>query len=256
MNESKTALTGFDAKSVFWWLINFLIVVLVIAGFEWGKVLRRQSDALPGRTVSVSAEGRAVVVPDIARLIYSVMSEGEDPSVLQTENTAKMNRAIEFLKQYGVGERDIQTTGYSLSPRYDYDRFTGQSRVYGYALNQTVSVTIRDFGKIGPILGNLPALGVNQIDSFGFTVDDPERHLGAARAQAFAEARKKAEAMAEANGLRLGKVVTFSESGGGMPPPYPMFARGGADMAVQEAPSIQPGSEELKVSVSVTYELR
>ena len=248
--------THMNARGLFWWILNLLLFVLIVVGFEWGKVLRRQGDTLPGRTVSVSAEGRAVVVPDIARLMYSVVSEGEDPAVLQTQNTEKMNRAIEFLTQYGVRERDIQTTGYNLSPRYDYDRFTGVSSIYGYTLNQTVTVKVRDFEMVGPILGNLPSLGVNRIDSFSFTVDDPERHLDAARAQAFAEARKKAEAMAEANGARIGKVVTFSESGGGMPPPYPMFARGGADLAVQEAPRIEPGSEELTISVTVTYELR
>ena len=153
--------------------------------------------------------------------------------------------------------KDIQTTGYNLSPRYEYDEKKRKTFISGYTITETVSLRLTDFTKIGTLIGGLPSVGINQINSVSFEVSDADKNLGSAREEAFKKAYAKAAAMARQNKTRLGRVVTFSESqGGGFTPRYfaaESLGKGGADMM---AAAIEPGSEEISVSVSVTYELK
>ena len=248
-----------SVQKIFWILINGFLVVTIIFGV---KLLFFSSLFAPTRTLTVSADGRAVVAPDIADLSFSVVSEGKDPKVIQASNTEKMNKAIGFIKSQGIPDADIKTSNYSLMPQYDYnirpDVYYSQSnKIVGYTLFQTVNIKVRDLEKMGAILGGLPENGINQIDNVNYRVDDPNSFLKNARDEAFAKAREKAESMARANKTKIRRVVTFGESTGG----YPLFykgeaiGRGGADTASVPAPQVEPGTEEITVNVSVTYEL-
>lgn len=247
----------FDSRKIFWFLINVGLAVLILLAFSGWKALYRYGASLnPARVINVSAEGEAVAVPDIAKFNFSVVSEGSDPVALQAANTAKMNEAISFVKKQGAADKDVKTAQYSLSPRYEYDEKNRRSFIYGYELRQSVEVKIRDFTKISAILAGLPERGINEISQLQFDIDDPDKYLSAARREAFAKARVKAEVMAEQNGVRVKRVVTFSESSGYFPPIY--FAKEASfegGIAVP-APVIEPGSQEVKVQVSVTYEIR
>ncbi|PIT92391.1 MAG: hypothetical protein COU08_02705 [Candidatus Harrisonbacteria bacterium CG10_big_fil_rev_8_21_14_0_10_42_17] len=249
-----------QAKSVFWWLLNVTLIVVILLGLGAFKVLRSEDASRPpARTISVSGEGEVVAIPDIARLDFSVVSDGQDPKKLQEDNVLKINAAIDFIKEQGVKKEDIKTSQFSLYPKYDYDRFSGRSTVFGYTLTQSVTIKIRDFENISPILSKLPQVGINQIGSISFEVDDPETYLADAREKAFDKAREKAESMARQNGVRLGKVVTFNDNSYG----YPVYryedAAFGKEGAVAEsapAPTIEPGSQDIKVNVNVVYEIK
>lgn len=247
-----------STKSVFWFLINVFIAIVIIGGlFGIGLIIHASNAIVPSRTVSVTGEGKIRAIPDIAKINFSVISQGTDPKAIQAENTAKMNKAIEFVKAQGVAEKDITTSGYNLYPRYDYNRENGTQKIIGYELSQTVTVKIRDLTKSGDILGGLPGVGINQVSGLQFAIDDPEGLKNQARAKAFADARGKAEAMAQANGVRLARVVTFSESNGGYPIPYMFEASAlGKGASPSAPPDIQPGEQEITVDVNVTYELR
>jgi uncharacterized protein YggE len=248
------------SRCLFWSLLNLILVVLLVFGV---RAMVLGSTLLPiQRTVSVSAEGKVSVAPDIATVVFSVVSEGKDPKVVQGENTEKMNTAIAFVKSQGVEEKDIKTSGYNLYPQYDYGNgkiFPAKApTIVGYSLTQTVTVKVRDLEKVGDILGGLPGAGVNQIQGTSFDIDDPDAYLAEARAQAFEKARQKARAMAAANGARIGRVVTFNESTGGWPIYFSKAelaadGRGGASMP---APAVEPGSQDVMVSVSVIYEVK
>ena len=106
-------------------------------------------------------------------------------------------------------------------------------------------------------MGALPAVGINQLSGPNFSVEDPELYLNEARKEAFEKARAKAMALARMSRVRLGRVVTFSENqGGGYPMPMyaKMEAMGGDRGGIP--PQIEPGSEEVNISVSVTFEIR
>jgi len=246
-------------NNLFWKLVNAALAVAVLMGLSGMVALYRYQKSLyPARTVVVSAEGKTTVTPDIATLSFSVVSEGKDPGKLSVDNTEKMNAAIAFMKERGVEEKDIKTAGYNLSPRYEYDEDRRSSFISGYILTQTVVVKVRDFSKIGTMLGALPGLGVNQVGSLSFDIEDQDAYLNVAREEAFDKAHAKAKTMAKQNGTRIKRVVTFSESQGGYYPRavFESYGKGGADIAAAPAPSIEPGSQEVTVNVTVVYEIR
>jgi len=245
-----------SSKNLFWSLVNLTLILVIIFGV---KGLVYKSFYKTDRTITVSAEGKVAVSPDIASVSFSVVSQGKDPELVQGENTEKMNTTIDFIKSQGIETKDIKTVNYNLAPQYDYGTKNFpvlRPEIVGYTLTQTVLVKIRDLSKVAPILGGLPGQGINQIESVSFDIDDPDRYLNEARREAFLKARAKAEVMAEQNGVRIRRVVTFSENQGG---PIPYFERslgvGGAP-DVLPAPQIEPGTQEVTVQVSVTYEIR
>jgi hypothetical protein len=247
-------------KKYFWPILNLLLIVLVILGIFSVSALRRYTDSISSnRTISISAEGKTVVTPDIAKVNFSVVTEGKDTVKISEENVAKMNKAIDFVKSQGVEAKDIQTAGYSLSPKYEYDEKTRESYISGYTLTQTVYIQIRDFSKISGILGALPGFGVNNISSLSFTIENQDASLKVARDQAFEKALAKAKEMAKQNGVRIKRVITFSDYQNN----YPIYAKSmsygmGGGVAAESAvpaPSIEPGSQEVTVNVSITYEI-
>ena len=164
-----------------------------------------------------------------------------------------MNKVIEFVKSTGVEDKDIKTTGYNLYPRYDY--VEGRQIAAGYSLNQTVEVKIRDLKKVGEIITGAVSRGANQVSGVEFVVDDPDKSRAEARAQAFEKARAKAKDLAKLAKVRLGKVVTFSESFAGEPPI--IFARSAEVYGIGgAAPDTQAGSQEIEVNVNVVFEIR
>lgn len=245
-------------KNIFWSLINVALVILLIIGVKFAFGAWTKVDQ--SRLITVSGEGKVTVTPDIAHLSFSVVSEGKDPKVLQTDNSGKINQAVEFIKSPSIEDKDIKTSNYSLYPIYDYEAVPqyrkGTPFITGYRLTQTVSLKIRDLIKLNDVLVKLPEFGINEISSVSFDVDEPDQYLNQARQEAFDKAHEKAAIMAKFNGVRLKRVVNFSEGFGG--PIYfraEAFGKGG-DAAGVPAPAIEPGSQDITVNVTVTYEIR
>lgn len=239
--------------------------LLMIYSVLWGPLHSLSASWSPARTISISASGKATVVPDIATVSFSVVTEGADVATITTDNNKKITSAIAEIKKAGIEAKDIKTTQYSLNPVYtqrpsDIYPYTSSafvSRIGGYSLTQSVTVKIRDFSLIPSLLSLLPQLGVNDIGSIQFTIDDQEKYLAQARDDAFAKARAKAENMAHANKFSLGKVVTVSEYSNQSY--YPTMSAGfGGKMESTDiaAPTIEPGSSDVSVNVNVVYEIR
>ncbi len=239
------------------YLIGVVIFVLVYTVFF--GALKKYSDSLYApRSFSVSAEGKTTVTPDIAKISFGVVTEGSNPKSLAEENNKKMKTAIDMLKSKGIEEKDVKTTQYDLSPRYEYIESSKKTIISGYTLTQTVLVKIRDLNKVADILGTLPDLGINKISSVSFEVDEPEKYLKEARDKAFETARLKARDMAKKNGVALGKILNIYEyQNGGTPRPYyyETKAMGAADVSAS-IPTIQPGSQEITIQATITYSIK
>ncbi|MEK7146150.1 MAG: SIMPL domain-containing protein, partial [Patescibacteria group bacterium] len=187
----------FDVSTRVYKLIVILIsVVLVFLVFRVAEMWRTISGNYP-REIAFEAQGTAYVTPDIATVQLGVTSEGESSEVVVAENTQKMNAVMAEIKARGIEAKDIQTTSYSLYPKYDWSE-EGGSEQDGYTLSQTVVVKIRDFTKIGDLLAATTKAGANTISGVTFEVDDPETAKAAAREEAVAKAKAKAEADAKA----------------------------------------------------------
>lgn len=249
--------------------VAIIIALLVFSVSIWSYVRSYSKSIEPSsfRSFSVSGEGEVVTIPDVAQFTFSVLTEGgKDIAGLQKMNTEKMNAAIDFVKSNGVEEKDIKTQSYNLGPRYQYfscPRATEApspcppAEIVGYKITQVVLIKVRDFSKIGNIFSGVVESGANSVSNLNFTIDDPTEVQDKARAEAITKAKAKAASVAKAGGFRLGRLLSIEERGGFQPIPY--YARAlelgiGGDVAA--APTIEPGSQEVKVTVTLRYEIQ
>jgi len=253
----------FNSKEWFWHFLNATLVVAVILGITISLAVVRASNATqPTRTITVSGEGSVKVEPDIAELRFSVVSEAKVAKDAEDETSEKISKAVSFLKDSGVKDKDIKTSNVNLYPRYSYRPLNGiddQQQITGYEARISVTAQLRDLETASDIVSGLTEYGVNQIDSFNFQVEDPDQFTQSAREEAFDNAWNKAKNMADAAGVNIARVVTFYESNGSMP--RVMYAEaaygmGGDAMVKSPSAQLEPGQEEINVTVQVTYEIR
>lgn len=217
-------------------------------------------------TVTVQGSGQATLPPDVARISFTVQNTATTVSEAQTQTTKQANAAIEYVKGQKVAEKDIKTLSYTIYPQYSYPGpcprdgvcldYNRTPKITGYQVAQTVQVTVRDLTAVGTLLGGLGKLEVQNINGPAFALDDSTAGYDAARADAIGKAKTQADVLAKQLGVRLGKIVNFSESSGGYA--YPMYGMGGAVAAEKAAPTptIPAGENTYTASVSITYEIR
>lgn len=220
----------------------------------------------PTNTITVSGYGEVFSVADIATFSFSVTSQKATVKAAQDDATAKINAVTAYLKDAGVEAKDIQTTDYSVYPQYDYVQQAcsggycpgGKQVLRGYEVRQTTSIKVRDLSKAGDLLAGVGAKGATEVSGLNFTFDDPQKTQDEARGKAIADAKEKADELAKQLGVRIVRVVSFSENGDGYP--SPMYGRGGMESAVAQdvkvAPTIEVGQNKVTSNVSVTYEIR
>lgn len=243
------------------WLFTILLAVLLVYAIAWlGSSIKStiKSSRFIGRsaisTIQVTGEGKANAAPNIASIEAGIVTQHADAAAAQNENNKKTNALVAAMKKIGVLDADLKTTNYSVYPQYDY--INNRQELRGYQVAQTVQVKIRDLTKVSLVLKTAAENGSNQVSGLSFTVDDPANLRHEARDKALENARQNAEQIAARLGARLGRVTSYYESTGGSQQPMPYYAKegmgGGSDVS---APSIQPGSNDLVMSVGVTYEL-
>ena len=207
-----------------------------------------------GTRLDVSATGEVTRVPDIATISAGVQTRAATAGAAIEDNAARMERVRTALKQAGITDRDIQTSSINLNPEYRYQD-NQPPQLTGYTASNQVSVRFRDIRNTGRILDALVAQGANQISGPSFSIDKPEAALDEARVKAIAAGRARADLYARALGMRVVRLLSVSESGGyAAPPPMPpmpMMARAEAAQT-----KIDPGEQQLQVSVAMSFELR
>lgn len=200
-------------------------------------------------SISVSGQGKVYTKPDIAIISLSVITEGKTVGSVQTRNSEKMNTVISFLKDFGIDETNIKTIRYNLNPKYSYEK-RSVPEIVGYTINQTLEVKIKELDSIGEILEKSTNAGINQISSLRFTNDDDKALKSEARKLAIEDAKKKAKDLASSLGVKLIKIIGFTEIGGFDYPIYKQLEMGGG-----AAPQIETGENEIIVNVNLLYEI-
>ncbi|MFD9898298.1 SIMPL domain-containing protein [Mesorhizobium sp. NPDC059025] len=206
--------------------------------------------------IIVSGEGEATVAPDLALLSLSVMREAKTAREALNANNDAMAAVIAAMKAAGIAERDLQTAGIQINPRYNYTNKPDgnqEAELIAYQVTNTLSVRVRDISKTGEILDKAVSLGVNQGGGISFTNENPAAVVTEARKKAVADAIAKAKTLAEAAGVSVGKVLEITDQSYA-PPPMPMNAKA-YDAAGASVP-VQAGENAYKVMVNVTFELK
>ncbi len=238
-------------------IAGFLAILAVYFIFQayYDYKMLPQNNVYP-EMLSVTGEGKASIAPDVATIDLGIITEGNAINIIIEKNTNSMNTVLADIKTLGIAEKDIKTKNYSLQPRYDWTQ-TGTRISRGYSLTQTIEVKIRDFAKIGNVLEVASAKGVNNIGDLHFTIDDLEKAKVIAREKAIANAKEKAQAIAQQTGLKLKKITNIYEDTGAYPyPTYDTVGMGSsmkAEVMPTIAPTIQTGEQEITVKVTLNY---
>ena len=207
-----------------------------------------------GTLLTVNADGKSEGRPDMATINLGVTTEGQTAQAALQENARRMTALTQALRRAGVAERDIQTSNVSVHPQQQY-RDGESPRIIGYQANNSVTAKVRRIDNTGRVIDAAVAAGGNTVNGVSFSYQDPDVQLDAARRDAIAEARRRAELYASALNMRVHRIVSVSE-GGGYSPPIPVaYERMAAQDAAAPTP-VSPGEIETRVSVNVTFELR
>jgi len=235
-------------------LLPALILALAIGAI--GPAPAAQAADKPA-TISLQGRGEISVAPDMAVVTTRVVTVGASaPEALQA-NTAAMAKVIADIKVAGIEAKDIQTSGFSIYPRYEDRKAAGRNeppKIVGYEVSNGVTVRVRALDKLGTILDAVVASGANSVDGISFTVSDSNEKLDAARKDAVADARRKADLYAAAAGVKLGRILAISEDSIATPRPYALRMEKAMAMSAAPVP-VEAGEETLSATVSITWEI-
>jgi uncharacterized protein len=210
-----------------------------------------QQPPSPGHVVVVG-EGRVAVAPDVAQVRSGVTTTAKTVKESVETNSRTMAAVITALTESGIGQKDIQTSQFSLQPVYAAADQHSEPKLTGYRVSNQVTARIRHIDKLGDVLERLTAAGATEIGSVEFLVSDPSKALDEARQEAIADARRKAEVYAHAAGITLGHVVSIEENAAAIP--GSMLPRMQALGAAPQVP-IAAGDTTLHASATVGFDL-
>jgi uncharacterized protein YggE len=236
--------------------LGIVVVVLAILYFfpwkmiTWGKIIMS-----PERVVTVTGSAESKEKNQIANYSAGVNSVKDSKDEAVKEVNDKISAITEAVKEFGVDVSDIQTQSMSVYQRQNtiYDNGVQKSQPGQWDVSNTISVTLRDVNRAAGLANLLTKSGATNVYGPNFQLDTSKKAEDSLMADAIANAKVKAEAMAVASGTSLDKVISVSEgsTGGVSYPLYAMDGRGGGGGA-----SVQPGSTTISKTVTVVWSLK
>lgn len=237
-------------------VIVFFALLFVFA--KWGPAINFSTTSqTKGEPFVVSGEGKVFVTPDIAKITVGISETGSQLKVVQDNVNKKSGALTAAIEKLGVKKEDIKTTSYNLYPEYDYN--SNPNRVIGYRVSISYEVTIRDFDKVNDVIVAATASGANMESGISFEINEETKRekMQEARKMAVETAKEKANGLAAAAGINLGRVINISENENTdfvRPIAYDSAAMGKAETT--PLPDVTPGQTEINLSVSLSYEVR
>jgi uncharacterized protein YggE len=205
------------------------------------------SSSSSGRTITVGGVGKARAMPDTASFSFGVETEGPTAQAALASNAAKMRGVIVALRRVGVAKADLRTQDVSVSPRYNE---SGERD--GFSATNSLEATVRELAKAGAAVDAAVAAGANQTSGPQFDRTDREALTKQALQDAFANARAKAQALAQQAGAQLGEVQKIDETSADQP--QPVYEAALMMDRVAKTP-VEGGTQQLQASVRVTFTL-
>ncbi len=205
--------------------------------------------------LTVTGEGRATAAPDMATISLGVMAADVEAALAVREMSDRMAAVLNRLTEAGIEPRDVQTSGLSVTPRWqDQPRNGGKQPVIeAFVASTQVTVRVRDLDSLGGLLDAVVQDGANTFRGLTFGLQEPQPKQDEARQAAVKEAARKAALYAEAAGVALGPILSIDENGGGQPR---MMRAEMASFAADDGMPVAAGEVGLSASVTITYSLQ
>jgi uncharacterized protein YggE len=228
---------------------------------ETGHPMMNHNSIQPETTLDVSAEGRVMRAPDIAFITAGVQADADTAVAAMQQQANAMTGVFDALATAGVEKKDMQTSNFSLQPRYDYveinegkGRTRGEQRLVGYTASNQLTVKVRDLDNLGETLDSLVSAGGNTFSGISFAIDEDDEVRNEARRLAVAAAFDKAKLYATAAGLKVGRIVTMAEGGDYSPQPMAMMSMR-KEAAMDASTPISGGEVGYTARVNIQFEL-
>lgn len=204
-------------------------------------------------TFNVTGEGTVLIKPDMAIINAGIESSALTVKAAQEQINNVSSKIASSVKSLGVEEKDLKTINYSIFPIYDYKENT--QKITGYRANATLAIKVQNIDKVNDVIDAATESGANKINGISFDVDDKTKTENEARQQAVKQAKQKADSAAKIAGFSLGRMVNYQEDFNGSVRPMNIV---GAELNTKAAAStqVEPGSSEIKVTVTLSYEIR
>ncbi|HDY96285.1 MAG TPA: DUF541 domain-containing protein [Sulfitobacter litoralis] len=225
----------------------FKFAAILCVGFASGALAQQAPQG-----ITVSGEGVVSLAPDTATIRLGVSERAASAAEAMAQTSEKVRGILNQLDSLKIAGLDRQTSGLYLRPVYDNGsrNDTTPVQVSGYEAGNTVSVTVRDLSKLGQLLDAVVAEGANDFNGLQFGLQDNQAALEQARKDAVSDAMARAQQLADAAGVKLGKVVSMSETSQGF---RPMEMRS-AQMKSMDMP-IETGEVDVSAQVSLQFEI-
>ncbi len=204
------------------------------------------------RTITVTGTGMVTLTPDIAYIYIGVQTQNASAAQAVSDNNTQAQAIITAIKGFGVDDKDVKTTNFSINPQQQTDN-TGKLTGTLYIVQNTVYVTVRDLTKLGDLLDATVKAGANNINSIEFDVADKTAALSQARQAAVDNAKAQADQLTKATGVQLGDVQTISYSDS--TPPVPMAFASANNLAASSVP-VSAGSMQISTTVTIVYAIK
>lgn len=221
------------------------------------QTARVQVENTDSQVITVTSRETVKVVPDMAELVFGVTSQNADAALCQQDNQDKTEQLVAMLKEQGLGENSIQTSGFDMSPRYDWQ---SDGQITGYEASTQVTVSDVPLDQVGTIMTKAVESGANQIQSVSYLSSTYDESYQEALKLAVEQAQEKAQALADASGCTLGRAVHITEYTNNQQARYVANARlsaAAAETAAAEgAARVMPGEIEIEASISVDYAIQ
>src|SRR3954468_15233274 len=202
------------------------------------------------RQVTVVGAGQVQGTPDLLTVNTSIEAIAPDVTAAMNQTSERQTAVINALAGSGIDRNDISTSQVSLQPQF---AGSDSTTIIGYRASNSIDVKIRKLDSASQTLASIISTGgdATRINSVNYSIEDDSQLVKDARARAFNDAKDRAQQYAQLSSLKLGKVISITESGGSTPPtPMPSFK--GAEMA---AVPLEPGQQTVGFSVTVIFEL-
>lgn len=222
---------------------------------------------------SASGSGKETAVPDTATISLGVTKQGATVAQAQNEVNSVSAKIISDLKSLGISDKDIKTTNYSVNPDYGTNprplpasdtqsqsfpvppSFGGDQQIIGYTVTQNIEVKVKPIENVNKAIDTGTKDGANLVGGATFTFSDAVlKNLEQKATQtAVDDAKTNAQTLANAAGVRLGRIVNVVSSANNNQPIYPMAAALKSDQTTTST-EITPGQNTVEVGVTLYYE--
>jgi len=231
-------------------ILPFSMLTALVAAVSLVSAQDRPTVAAPANSLYVGADGKYESAPDTALFQFNISVQEESAQKAYQRASQAAEQVRQLLKSNQIEPQSAEIGFFSLQPVYDYRN--PKRKLVGYQVNTSVSVKLKDFAKVGPIVSQLSDLDVTQNQTLSYILENPEAAKAHAVEDAYHKAREEALSLARASGRALGELsyASVDVQPTGMPVPM-MAARAMHAEAAVSAPTAEFTPQKITVTAHV-----